>query len=38
MVQKINNGRLDVFANWDVWHLGQKGSTRKNLRGTTLVC
>lgn len=24
---EINNGGVDVFANWDLWHLGQKGST-----------
>lgn len=22
---EINNGRLDVFANWNRWHLGSKG-------------
>lgn len=22
---EINNGRLDVFANWDLWHSGSKG-------------
>lgn len=37
MVQKINNGRLDVFANWDMCHVGQKASTRQSLNGTT-VC
>lgn len=34
---KINNGRLDVFANWDLWHPGQKASCGQSLRGAALL-